>query len=178
MSSSRRRWVSYGSDGEESACNVGDPGSTPGLGGSPGGGHGKPIPVFCLGNPMVGGAWQATGRRESDTAERLTLSRSRHAQKRAGLAGGWRSGFTGADVYRMLTAHCHAGSVHVLQGVSVFPVMLWGAAWCSTEREGSSVNGREPGECWENMAVYVNQKLVICGRLWKPTVLVWNFLCC
>ena len=48
------------------------------------------------------GRLQSTGRRESDTAERLTLSH--HAQKRAGLAGGWRSGFTGADVHRMLTA--------------------------------------------------------------------------
>ena len=32
-----------GSDGEESACNVGDPGSIPGLGRSPGGGHGNPL---------------------------------------------------------------------------------------------------------------------------------------
>ena len=32
-----------GSDGEESACNVGDLGSVPGLGRSPGGGHGNPL---------------------------------------------------------------------------------------------------------------------------------------
>ena len=32
-----------GSDGEESACNVGDLGSIPGLGRSPGGGHGNPL---------------------------------------------------------------------------------------------------------------------------------------
>ena len=30
-----------GSDGKESACNVGDVGSIPGLGRSPGGGHGR-----------------------------------------------------------------------------------------------------------------------------------------
>ena len=32
-----------GSDGKESACNVGDPGSVPGSGRSPGGGHGNPL---------------------------------------------------------------------------------------------------------------------------------------
>ena len=32
-----------GSDGKESACNVGDMGSIPGLGRSPGGGHGNPL---------------------------------------------------------------------------------------------------------------------------------------
>ena len=32
-----------GSDGKESSCNVGDMGSIPGLGRSPGGGHGNPL---------------------------------------------------------------------------------------------------------------------------------------
>ena len=35
-----------GSVSKESACNVGDAGSIPGSGRSPGGGHGKPTPVF------------------------------------------------------------------------------------------------------------------------------------
>ena len=35
-----------GSDGKESACNVGDQGSIAGLGRFPGGGHGNPPPVF------------------------------------------------------------------------------------------------------------------------------------
>ena len=34
---------SGGSDGEESACNEGDPGLSPGLGRSPGKGNGKPL---------------------------------------------------------------------------------------------------------------------------------------
>ena len=38
-----------GSDGKESACNVGDLGSIPGSGRSPGGGHGLPTPVFLPG---------------------------------------------------------------------------------------------------------------------------------
>ena len=41
-----------GLDGKESACNVGDPGSVPGLGRSPGGGHGNPLQHSCLENSM------------------------------------------------------------------------------------------------------------------------------
>ena len=48
-----------GSEGKESACNVGDPGLIPGLGRSPGEGHGNPLQYSCLENPMDGGAWQA-----------------------------------------------------------------------------------------------------------------------
>ena len=36
------------SDGKESACNVGDLGSIPELGRSPGGGHGNPLQFSCL----------------------------------------------------------------------------------------------------------------------------------
>ena len=43
--------VFIGSDGEESACNVGDLGSIPGLGRSPGGGHGNPLQYSCLESP-------------------------------------------------------------------------------------------------------------------------------
>ena len=50
-----------GSDGEESACNAGDPGSILGSGRSPGVGNGNPIQYSCLENPMDRGAWQATG---------------------------------------------------------------------------------------------------------------------
>ena len=49
-----------GSDGKESPCNVGDPGSIPGSGRSPGKGHGNPLQYSCLENPMDRGAWRAT----------------------------------------------------------------------------------------------------------------------
>ena len=39
-----------GSDGKESTCNVGDLGLIPGLGRSPGGGHGNPLQYSCLEN--------------------------------------------------------------------------------------------------------------------------------
>ena len=41
-----------GSDGKESPCNVGDLGSIPGLGRSPGGGHGKPLQYSYLENSV------------------------------------------------------------------------------------------------------------------------------
>ena len=49
-----------GSEGKESACNVGDPGSIPGLGISPGGGHGNPLQYSCLENSMDRGAGWVT----------------------------------------------------------------------------------------------------------------------
>ena len=49
-----------GSDGEESACNAGDPGSTPGLERSFGEENGNPLQYSSLENPMDRGAWQAT----------------------------------------------------------------------------------------------------------------------
>ena len=46
--------------GKESACNVGDLGSIPGLGRSPGEGNCNPLQYSTLGNPMDRGAWWAT----------------------------------------------------------------------------------------------------------------------
>ena len=50
-----RDWVPQpfpgGSDGKQSACNVGDLGLIPGLRRSPGRGQGNPLQCFCLENP-------------------------------------------------------------------------------------------------------------------------------
>jgi len=51
-------------------ANVGDMGSIPGLGRSPGKGNDNPFQYSCLGNPMDRGAWLATVHgisKESDT---------------------------------------------------------------------------------------------------------------
>ena len=59
-------WISGFPDssaGKESACNAGatgDTGSVPGLGRSPGAGHGNTLQYSCLKNPMDRGAWWAT----------------------------------------------------------------------------------------------------------------------
>ena len=37
--------------------DAGDKGSIPGLGSSPGGGHGNPLQYSCLENPMDRGTW-------------------------------------------------------------------------------------------------------------------------
>ena len=54
---------SCGSAGKESACNVGDLDSIPGLGGSPG----EPTPVFWPGESH--GLYSPSGRKESDRTE-------------------------------------------------------------------------------------------------------------
>ena len=52
--------LNYGSEVKTSACNVGDLGSIPGSGRSPGEGNGNPLQYSCLENPMDGRAWWAT----------------------------------------------------------------------------------------------------------------------
>ena len=61
-----------GSDGKDSACNTGELGSIPGLGVSPGGGHGNPLQYPYLENLMdqrslVG--CRPWGHKESDMTE-------------------------------------------------------------------------------------------------------------
>ena len=54
------------------AGGVSDLNSIPGLGRSPGGGHGNPLQYSCLKSPMDRGAWRATvpqGGKESDMTE-------------------------------------------------------------------------------------------------------------
>ena len=61
-----------GSAGKESACNVGDLGSVPGLGRSPGEGKRLPTPLFWPGE--FHGQYSPRGHKESDMTERLSLS--------------------------------------------------------------------------------------------------------
>ena len=61
-----------GSDGKESACNVGDLSSIPGLGKSAGEGNGNPLQYSCLENPhrrrrLAG--YSPWGHKELDTTE-------------------------------------------------------------------------------------------------------------
>ena len=76
----RRKWqptpvflgLLGGSDGKESACNVGGLGSIPGFGRSPGGGQGNPLQYSCLENPrgqrsLAG--YSPWGGKESDVTE-------------------------------------------------------------------------------------------------------------
>ena len=65
------------SAGKESACNAEDLGSIPGLGRSPGGGHGNPLQYSCPENPhgqrsLTG--YSPWGHKESDTTEQLSTA--------------------------------------------------------------------------------------------------------
>ena len=60
------------SDGKVSACNVGNLGSIPGSGRSPGEGNGNPLQYPCLENPVDGGTWQATVHRVAKSRTRLS----------------------------------------------------------------------------------------------------------
>ena len=70
-----------GSAGEEYACNVGDLGSVPGLGRSPGEANGNPLQYSGLeefhGHRSLAG-YSPLGCKELDMMERLTLSLSFH----------------------------------------------------------------------------------------------------
>ena len=66
-----------GSDGKESTCNMGDLGSIPGLGRSPGGGHGNTLQYSCLENPHEQRSLAGYGPRgckESDMPEQLSTA--------------------------------------------------------------------------------------------------------
>ena len=72
---------SGGSDGIESACTVGDVGSVPGLGRSPGEGDGNTLLYSCLENPrgqrtLV--SYSPWGHKELDTTDEL----STHTQRK------------------------------------------------------------------------------------------------
>ena len=74
----RKMGFPSGSDGKESACNMGDLGSIPGLGRAPGEGHGNPLQYSCLENPhgqrsLAGcSPW---GHKELDMTEQLSTHR-------------------------------------------------------------------------------------------------------
>ena len=61
-----------GSDGKKSSCNVGDSCLIPGVGRSPGGGHGNPLQYSCLennhGQRSLAG-YSPWSRKESDMTE-------------------------------------------------------------------------------------------------------------
>ena len=67
---------SGGTDGKESACNVGDLGLILGLGRSPGGRQGNPLQYSCLenshGQRSVEG-YSPWGRKESDTTKQVSI---------------------------------------------------------------------------------------------------------
>ena len=66
------------SSGKESTCNVGDLGSIPGLGRSPGGGHGNPLQYSCLENPH---GTEALGWLQSVGSQRVRHHTAQHSKE-------------------------------------------------------------------------------------------------
>ena len=67
------------SHGKQSACNVGNLGSNPGSGRSPGGGCGNTLQYSCLEHPMDREAWQARVQRVSKSLKQLSMHTCTHA---------------------------------------------------------------------------------------------------
>ena len=101
---SQRFWFPGGSDSKASARNVGDPGSIPGLGRSPGEGNGNPLQYSCLEYSMDRGAWWAT-------AHGVTKSRI------------WLSNFTIG--FELSCFHCHLFLEFVLISLLISSVTCW-----------------------------------------------------
>ena len=80
-----------GSGGKESACSVGDPGSIPGSGRSPGEGNGTPLQYSCLENPMDRGAWQATVHGVTESWTRLSTSTCAQGLQTASISRSWKT---------------------------------------------------------------------------------------
>ena len=106
-----------GSVGTESACNVGDLGSVPGLGRSPGRGHGNPLQYSCLENPhgqrsLV--SYSPWGHKEQDTAPALQADSLLYAfrnlkrtnKNQSLLYVGWAQGFKKKSNIRHLPFTC------------------------------------------------------------------------
>ena len=106
-----------GSDGKASACNVGDPGSIPGSGRSPGEGNGNPLQYSCLENSMDGGAWWATVHEVAKSQTRLSdFTHSTCLQRPVPhwvyyLTVGGETSYSGG-VHSPLVSHCSLLSTH------------------------------------------------------------------
>ena len=76
------------SAGKESACDEEDLSSIPGLGRSPGGGHGNPLQYSCLenlhGQRSLAG-YSPWGHKESDMTEQLSTAQWRFGELNLGL---------------------------------------------------------------------------------------------
>ena len=100
-----------GSDSKESTPNVGDLGSIPGWGRSPGGGHGYPLQCSCQENPTDRGAWRATVHGVAKSQTRLSNEAHCCADNRVSSPGSPASGETvlRASLSRGEHRHTHVG---------------------------------------------------------------------
>ena len=144
--------------GKKSACNTGDLDSIPGLGRSPGGGHGYPLQYSCLENPhgqrsLV--CYSPWGHKESDMTEQLStahkhtcrkvgkIGAGQKRKKRMWVEGSWEIACKQpkAVVRQQVSYKPKYQVVHGSLGITLFcdlRALLAILAWlcCTTENEG------------------------------------------
>ena len=113
------------------AGDVRDAGLIPGLGRSPGGGHGKPLQYSCLENSMNRGAWRAT-------VHWVAISRTWFSHLNNRLDKPWPSHLTILDLSCCI---CETGTVTELY----FLRLQWGLRRYTLTHLAQS---RRHGKCW------------------------------
>ena len=116
------KWSRFpgGSDSKASVYNAEDPGSSPGLGRSPGEGNSSPLQYYCLENPMDRGAWKAIVYGVSKSRTRLsnfTTSLSEVTQLCLTLCDPMNCSPTGSSVRGISQAENWSGLPFLLQGL-------------------------------------------------------------
>ena len=113
--------------GKNSTCNAGDLGSIPGLGRSPGGGHGNPFQYSCLENPhgqrsLVG--YSPRGHKQSDMTKHST-------QKTISFRD-----FPGGPVVKIPWSPCRGHGFSPLSGTKI-PHATW---YCQKKKKKVKIN--------------------------------------
>ena len=130
------------SDVKESACNVGDPGSIPESGRSPGVWRGIPLQHSSLENPMDGGSWWATGHGVTKSARLSDL----HFQC---ILEGIFKDFPGGSIGKV--SACNAGDPRLIPG---YPSSIPGSGRSPGRGNGNPLqyacleNSRNRGSWW------------------------------
>ena len=129
----------FGSEVKASTCNAGDPGSVPGLGGSPGEGNGNPLQFSCLENPMDRGAWWTTV--HGVAKSRTWLSDFTFL---------WRKAMTNLDSILKSRDFTLPTKVYLIKAM-IFPVVMYGCeSWTIKKAERWRIDAFELW-CWRRL---------------------------
>ena len=126
------------SDGKESACNAGDPGSIPGLGRAPGEENGNPLQYSHLENPMDRGGWWVT---VHGLAKSQTWLREEHFIHKYSLYHLIGKTYCRYKEPAYLLFSISWRSYGIFRGTSIITIELpWNCAWVGQMLELSQVN--------------------------------------
>ena len=155
---------------KDPATNAGDLCSIPWSGRSPGGGHGNPLSISCLENPMDRGAWRATIYRVTESGTWLKWL-SMHALTLTFVTCRVKheASLTAHLIVRLSHSVFAAPRKWVLRGVSVCGVLLWNS--CQQQEEVWVVV--KPSKTWQFVGILflplIRIKLTLFKREGRPT---------